>query len=172
MGSVRTASQEEMDAGHAVCDCGAFTHIFKSVAMRRLPAGYAGELCGRCSAWMSRLDKLQVLDAGGRAVTGGEQEIGVDDHPTAQGCAAHAKILREGAARLRALGESGIAQDRGIAAAFDARAGELEAAVKGWIDKQPDAEAAHALAHRQYWRFRTDGTTMPHDAGETQSQGR
>ena len=50
-------------AGHAVCDCGEFTYIFRQCAMQRLPNDYSGELCRRCGMWMCRLDKLMANDA-------------------------------------------------------------------------------------------------------------
>ena len=51
------------DAGHAVCDCGAFTYIFRQCAMQRLPKDYSGEMCQRCGMWMCRLEKLMANDA-------------------------------------------------------------------------------------------------------------
>ena len=60
---MRQITKEEYEAGHAVCDCGEFTHIFRQLAMHRLQKGYSGEMCKRCSMWMCRLDKIELHSA-------------------------------------------------------------------------------------------------------------
>lgn len=52
---------DEHVAGHAVCECKEFTHVFKQCAIQRLPKDYSGELCKRCSIWMCRVDKLESV---------------------------------------------------------------------------------------------------------------
>jgi hypothetical protein len=58
----RKATADELSQGHAACECGEFTHIFKQCAMQRLPKGYSGELCPRCDLWMCRIDKLAPIE--------------------------------------------------------------------------------------------------------------
>lgn len=61
---VRPMTAEEYKQGHAPCQCGEFTHIFRQCAMQRLPRDYSGELCQRCNLWMCKLDKLAPLANG------------------------------------------------------------------------------------------------------------
>jgi hypothetical protein len=95
---------------------------------------------------------------------GASQRLVVEDHVVAAGCVLRARALRLGARMLGDLAE-GSASLTEIRANLEAQAGELEAAVEDWIATQADQEAAHALAHRQYWRFRPEGAVMPDDAG-------
>lgn len=55
----RPVTQEEFDQGHAPCDCGKFTHVFRQCAMDRLPKDYSGELCKECGMWMCSVEKLE-----------------------------------------------------------------------------------------------------------------
>ena len=54
----RPMTADEYEAGHAVCDCGEYTHVFRQCAMQRLPKDYSGEMCQRCSMWMCRVATL------------------------------------------------------------------------------------------------------------------
>lgn len=61
MNQARTMTAEEHEQGHAPCDCGEFTHIFRNSTMQKLPRDYNGELCPRCNLWMCRTDRLRVF---------------------------------------------------------------------------------------------------------------
>ena len=54
----------EHKQGHAPCECGEFTHVFRQCAMQRLPSDYIGDMCPRCDLLMCKLDKfVPVKDA-------------------------------------------------------------------------------------------------------------
>jgi hypothetical protein len=49
----------ELQQGHAPCECGEFTHVFRQIVLQRLPKGYCGELCPRCNLLMCRMDRIK-----------------------------------------------------------------------------------------------------------------
>ncbi len=49
--------------GYTVCACGKYAYIYRVAVLRRLPDGYAGELCPKCHFWMCAVNKL---DGAGR----------------------------------------------------------------------------------------------------------
>ena len=57
----RPMTADEYKQGHAPCDCGEYTHIFRHCAIQRLPRNYSGELCPKCKMWMCRTDKLAPI---------------------------------------------------------------------------------------------------------------
>jgi hypothetical protein len=59
--AARRLTSSELREGYTVCACEKYAHIFRAEVLRRLPAGYDGELCKDCRLWMCALDKLKVL---------------------------------------------------------------------------------------------------------------
>ena len=46
--------------GYEACECGKYAHIFRAEVLRRLPAGYSGELCRECNLWMCAIEYLKA----------------------------------------------------------------------------------------------------------------
>ena len=55
--TTRTLSFEDYKAGHAPCECGEYTFVFRLAA---LTSDCTAELCPRCELFMCRLDALSA----------------------------------------------------------------------------------------------------------------
>ena len=57
----RRLTAEDIHNGYVICGCGQYAYIFKDEVMRRLPAGYNGELCPDCKLQVVPVEKMIEL---------------------------------------------------------------------------------------------------------------
>ena len=57
----RRLTPNEHDVGFVVCPCGTRAHVMRAEVVRRLPAGYSGEICPECNLWVCSIEKLREV---------------------------------------------------------------------------------------------------------------
>ena len=58
------SSNDDLEQGYTICGCGKYAYIFRASTLSRLPKGYNGELCQKCSSWMIAVEKLLPKNGG------------------------------------------------------------------------------------------------------------
>jgi hypothetical protein len=53
---------QEQQQGYAICGGEKFAFVWRAELLRWMPAGYHGEPCEECGAWMCSVEKLRIAE--------------------------------------------------------------------------------------------------------------